>query len=341
MFQPHSYDDPVSEYWHLINGVTLWDVGTERQVEIYGPDATAFMDRLTPRDITQVAPGKCRYIIITSEEGGIVNDPVMLRLSEDRYWLSSSDSDLLLWAKGLAVFAGMDVKIHEPDVSPVQIQGPKSRAVIETLFGSDIASLAYYSLAEAMLDHIPVVVTRTGWSGEFGYEVFLRDSQYGADLWDRILEAGKPEGIAVCGPSDIRRVEAGILGYGCDINLGTNPFEAGMERLLDLDSDREFIGKKALLGIRDAGIKRRVVGVELLGEPLDQGLFTQRWPVMKGEKIGEMLIALHSPRLQKNIGYAMLAIEHSGLGSSITVESPVGELEASVVEMPFVEAIKT
>ena len=341
MFQPHSYDNPVAEYWHLINGVTLWDVGTERQVEIYGPDAAAFMDRLTPRDITQVAPGKCRYIIITSEEGGIVNDPVMLRLAEDRYWLSSSDSDLLLWAKGLAVFAGMDVKIHEPDVSPVQIQGPKSRAVIETLFGSDIASLAYYSLAEAMLDHIPVVVTRTGWSGEFGYEVFLRDSQYGAELWERILEAGEPQGIAVCGPSDIRRVEAGILGYGCDINLDINPFEAGMERLLDLDSEREFIGKKALLEIREAGAKRRIVGVELLGEPLEQGLFNQRWPVVKGEQIGEILIALHSPRLELNIGYAMLRNEHSGLGNSITVESPIGELEAKVVEMPFVKAIKT
>jgi aminomethyltransferase len=211
MYQPHSYDDPVTEYWHLINGVTLWDVGTERQVEISGPDAKAFVDHLTPRDIRNVPPGKCRYIIITSEEGGIVNDPVMLRLAEDRYWLSCSDSDLLLWAKGIAINSGFDVRICEPDVSPVQIQGPKSRAVIETLFGEAIASLAYYTLAETSLDHIPVVVTRTGWSGEFGYEVFLRDSRYGDELWERILDAGKPEGIVVTGPSDIRRVEAGIL----------------------------------------------------------------------------------------------------------------------------------
>lgn len=340
MYQPHSYDDPVTEYWQLVNGVTLWDVGTERQVEISGPDATAFIDRLTPRDVTKVAPGKCRYIIITSEEGGIVNDPVMLRLAWDRYWLSSSDSDLLLWVKGVAISAGMDVQIHEPDVSPVQIQGPKSKAVIESLFGEEIAGLAYYTLAETSLDHIPVVVTRTGWSGEYGYEVFLRDSQYGDELWERILEAGKPQGITVTGPSDIRRVEAGILGFGCDIGLEVNPLEAGMERMLDLDSEREFIGKKALVGIREAGIRRRIVGVELSGEPLEQGMFTERWPVMKDEKIGEILVALHSPRLEKNIGYAMVAIEHSDLDMSLIVESPLGAMTANVVEMPFVNAIK-
>jgi glycine cleavage system aminomethyltransferase T len=341
MYQPHSYDDPIAEYWHLVNGVALWDVGTERQVEIYGADAAAFIDRLTPRDVTKVSPGECRYIIITSEEGGIVNDPVMLRLATDRYWLSCSDSDLLLWVKGVAVAAGMDVQIHEPDVSPVQIQGPKSRAVIESLFGKDIGGLAYYTLVETVLDHIPVVVTRTGWSGEYGYEVFLRDSQYGGELWDLILEAGKSQEIAVTGPSDIRRVEAGILGYGCDINLDINPFEAGMERMLDLDSEREFIGKEALLKIREAGTERRIVGVELLGEPLEQGMFTERWPVMKGKQIGDILIALHSPRLKMNIGYAMVAIEHSSLGMSFTAESPVGALTANVVEMPFVRAIKT
>ena len=341
MYQPNAYDDPVTEYWHLINGVTLWDVGTERQVEISGPDAASFVDPLTPRDVTKVAPGKCRYIIVTSEQGGIVNDPVMLRLAEDRYWLSTSDSDLLLWAKGIAVHAGMDVRIDEPDVSPVQIQGPKSKAVIEALFGEAVAGLAYYTLAETVLDDIPVVVTRTGWSGEFGYEVFLRDSQYGDALWDRILEAGEPHGIAVTGPSDIRRVEAGILGYRSDIDLDINPFEAGMERLLDLDSDRSFIGKAALLKIRETGVSRRIVGVELAGEPLDQGIFTERWPATKGGRIGEILIALYSPRLDKNIGYAMVAIEHASPGATMTVETPDGDRAARVVEMPFVAAVKT
>ena len=340
MYQPHSYDDPVAEYWHLVNGVTLWDVGTERQVEIHGPDAAAFVDLITPRNITGVEPGSCRYLIITSEEGGIVNDPVMLRLATDRYWLSCSDSDLLLWAKGIAVFAGMDVQIQEPDVSPVQIQGPKSRAVIASLFGEDVANLAYYKLVETHLENIPLVVTRTGWSGEFGYEVFLRDSRFGEELWNHILEAGKTQGIVVTGPSDIRRVEAGILGYGCDISLDINPFEAGMERLLDLESERDFIGKKALRRIRAAGIKRRIVGVELAGEPLPQGSFSERWPIVAERKIGEMLVALHSPRLQKNIGYAMISMEYADSGTHLSVESPTGRVAARVVEMPFVEPVK-
>ena len=343
MYQPNSYDDPVTEYWHLVEGVTLWDVATERQVEISGPDAAAFVDRLTPRDIRKVAPGKCRYIIVTSAEGGIVNDPVMLRLAEDRYWLSSSDSDLLLWAKGLAIGAGMDVQIQEPDVNPLQIQGPKSRAVVETLFGTEIADLTYYTLAETALGEIPVVVTRTGWSGEYGFEVFLRDSRYAVELWDRILDAGEPEGIVVTGPSDIRRVEAGILGYGTDIDLNTNPFEAGMERLLDLDSGRDFIGRDALMKIRDNGVTRRIVGIELPGAPLVPGTFKERWPAMNpammDQQIGDVLVALYSPRLEKNIGYAMVAIEHAALGSIITVESPVGARTAQVVEMPFVKKI--
>ena len=318
----------------------MWDVGTERQVEIKGPDATSFIDRMTPRDITRVEIGQCRYILITTEDGGIVNDPVMLRLEENRYWLSCSDSDLLLWAKGIAVSAGMDVQIHEPDVSPLQIQGPKSRAVIESLFGKVIADLPYYHLTETCLDHIPIVVTRTGWSGEFGFELFLCDSQYGGELWDRILEAGKPQNIVVTGPSDIRRVEAGILGYGSDINLDTNPFEAGMEKLLDLDNESEFIGKKALIDLRKTGTRRRIVGLELIGEPLKQGIFRNKWAVFNNKKIGEVLIALHSPRLGKNIGYAMIEIEYSKLGTAVNIKSPVGELMAKVVEMPFVQSVK-
>ena len=341
MYQPSAYGDPVEEYWHLVEGVTLWDVGTERQVEIRGRDAAAFVDYLTPRNIGSVAPGKCRYLIVTSPEGGIVNDPVMLRLAEDRFWLSCSDSDLLLWAKGVAVHAGMEIEISEPDVSPLQIQGPKSKGVVDALFGPAVAALPYYALAETRLGDIPVVVTRTGWSGEFGYEVFLRDSRYAGDLWQRILDAGRPLGLVVTGPSDIRRVEAGILGYRADIDLDTNPFEAGMERMLDLDSGCDFIGREALLRIREEGPKRRIVGIELGGDALPQGTFQERWAVSKdGQSIGEATIALYSPRLEKNIGFAMLRIEHTHPGTALSVASPLGDLWAEVVELPFVKPTK-
>ncbi|MEQ8667064.1 MAG: glycine cleavage T C-terminal barrel domain-containing protein [Rhodospirillales bacterium] len=337
MYQPHSYDDPLREYDHLVNGVTLWDVATERQVEIAGPDAEAFVDLLTPREIRSVRPGRCRYLIITSEEGGIVNDPVMLRLAEDRFWLSCSDSDLILWAKGVAVFAGMDVRIHEPDVSPLQLQGPKSYPVIETLFGRAVADLGYYRLSETTLDGIPLVVTRTGWSGEFGYELFLQDSRRADDLWDAVLAAGKPHGIAVTGPSDIRRVEAGILGYRCDIDLYVNPFEAGMDRLVDLDKPAAFIGKKALAAIKRDGVRRRIVGIEVGGDALPPGVFENRWPAFAdGRHVGEILVALHSPRLGKNIGYAMVETALAAPGTPLTVGAPLGDRDAVVVPFPFV-----
>jgi len=191
MYQPAAYGDgdPLEAYWHLVNGVTLWDVGTERQVEITGPDALAFTNALTPRDLTACPVGRCCYTLITTEEGGIVNDPVLLRLGDRHFWLSTSDSDLLLWAKGVAVNSGFDVAVSEPDVSPVQIQGPKSPAVMEALFSGRTA-LAPYEFVETNLDGIPMVVSRTGWSAEIGYEIFLRDARYGDVLWDRVLAAG-------------------------------------------------------------------------------------------------------------------------------------------------------
>ena len=228
MYQPAGYGgDPLEAYWKLINDVTLWDVATERQVEITGPDAFAFTDMLTPRNLRKCPVGRCRYALITSQSGGIINDPVLLRLAENHFWLSTSDSDLLLWAKGVAVNSGMNVEICEPDVSPVQIQGPKATSVMETLFG-DGAALAPHELVQTDIDGIPVLVSRTGWSDRVGYEIFLRDSRFGDVLWERILAAGEPFGMAVTGPSDANRVEAGILGYRCDMDLDTNPFEVGL-----------------------------------------------------------------------------------------------------------------
>lgn len=337
MLQPHSYMSPLEEYQHLIDGVTLWDVATERQVEITGPDALEFVELLTPRDVSACPVGRGRYVVITAEDGGIINDPILFRLAEKHFWLSTSDSDLILWAKGLAVFAGMGVSICEPDVSPVQIQGPKSIAVIENLFGTRGTDLKYYDIRKFDLDGIPVMLSRTGWSGEDGFEIFLCDSQYGEELWMRILKAGKAEGIVVTGPSDIRRVEAGILGYGCDISNDTNPYEAGLQWMMATDKQADYIGKKALRKIREEGINRQLVGIELAGDPLPQGTFKQRWLAFSGgDKIGDVSVALYSPRLGKNIGYAMLETDYTTPGSSIMVDAPIGSMAAIVVEKPFI-----
>ena len=218
MYLPTCYDDLEAEYWKLLNGVAVWDVSVERQVEISGPDAFTFTNMLTPRDLTKCAVGQGKYVIITAEDGGIINDPVLLRLGENHFWLALADSDVLLWAKGVAFNSGLDVKICEPDVSPMQVQGPRSQEVVARLFGDDVLDLRYYWFLEKEIDGIPVIVTRTGWTGEVGYELYLRDGSRGVDLWERVMEAGREFGIGPTGPSDIRRIEAGILNFGIDIN---------------------------------------------------------------------------------------------------------------------------
>ncbi len=336
MFLPIQYDDLQVEYRTLLNGVTVWDVSVERQVEITGPDAFAFTNQLTPRDLTKCKVGQGKYVVITAEDGGIVNDPVLLRLGENHLWLALADSDTLLWAKGVAYRSGMDVEIREPDVSPMQIQGPKSKPVLQALFGDRVLELPYYYFIETSLDGIPVVVTRTGWSGEVGYEIYLRDSSKGAELWDRVMAAGEPHGIVPTGPSDIRRVEAGILNYGIDMTLENNPYEVGLGWMVKLDQEADFIGKDALRRIEAEGASRSLAGIEIEGEPLD--LNTTRWPVRgDSEVVGYVTSAVYSPRLEKNIGYVMVPVESAALGTMLTVETPSGDAAATVVPKPFVD----
>ena len=340
MFLPSYYDDPVNEYWHLLNEVTLWDVSVERNTEITGPDAFRFASLLTPRDLSKCAVGQGKYVLITTQDGAIVNDPVLLRLGEQHFWLAGADSDLLLYAKGLAVHSGMQVTVREPDVSPLQVQGPKSKQVVQALFGDKVLALRYYYFLETDLGGIPVVVTRTGWTSEVGYEIYLRDGSRGDELWERIMEAGRPFNIRPTGPSDIRRIEGGILNHGTDITLDTNPYEVGLDRLVDLDKDAEFLGREALRRVSAEGVKRRLVGVEIEGAPIEFNM--TRWPVrIESENIGQVTSAIYSPRLQKNIGYAMVPVAHAALGTEFEVETPGGAARAVVVPMPFVDPGKT
>jgi len=342
MYLPASYSEPVDEYWHLLNQVTLWDVSVERIVEISGPDAFRFTDMLTPRDLSTCAPGRGRYVVITAENGGIVNDPVLLRLEEDRFWLAAADSDLLLWAKGIAVFANMDVHIREPDASALQIQGPKAKDVVVQLLGDRVLGLGYYHCGEMELDGIPLVVSRTGWTGEIGYELYLCDASRGAELWDRIMETGRPHDIRPIAPSDARRVEAGIFNYGSDLTLETTPLEVtGLERMVEQAKDRDYIGREALERQRRGGVRRKLVGVEIEGEPLVPEA-TEFWPVTEdGRKIGHVTVAVYSPRLERNIGYAWLPIERAQNDTALTLQTEYGdERAARVAQIPFIDPAK-
>ncbi len=335
MYIPRDFGDPEQNFWNLVNDAILCDVAVERQVEITGPDAARFVQLLTPRNLSQMAVGQCKYILITNADGGLLNDPVLLRLAENHFWISLADSDILLWAQGVAVNAGLDVTIREPDVSPLQLQGPKSGEVMRALFGDDIADLRYYWLRELSLDGIPLVVSRTGWSSELGYELYLRDSSRGDELWERIMAAGEPLGLKPGHTSSIRRIEGGMLSYHADADIHTNPFELGMDRLVDLDMEADFIGKAALRRIRADGVRRLQVGLRLDCAPLS-GPNTTFWNISRaGEVIGKVTSAIYSPRLSQNIALAMMQLEHSEIGTKVEVHTKGGTVAAVVVPCPF------
>ncbi len=340
MYIPRDFGDPEQNFWTLVNDAILCDVAVERQVEITGPDAARFVQMLTPRDLSKMAVGQCKYILITNAAGGILNDPILLRQAENHFWISLADSDILLWAQGVAVHAGMDVTITEPDVSPLQLQGPKSGQIMQALFGDDILDLKYYWHRELTLDGIPLLVSRTGWSSELGYEIYLRDSAYGDALWERIMAAGVEFGLKPGHTSSIRRIEGGMLSYHADADTNTNPYELGLDRLVDLDMPADFIGKAALARIAAQGVSRKQIGLIIDCAPL-KGPNTTFWPITRaGETIGKVTSAVYSPRLQQTIALAMIAVDHAQIGTAVEVVTPSGPTNATVVDRPFYDPKK-
>ena len=340
MYIPRDFGDPEQNFHNLINEAILCDVSVERQVEITGPDAYKFVQLLTPRDLTKLSIGQCKYILIVNNEGGILNDPVLLRLGENHFWLSLGDSDILLWAQGVAVNSGLNVKINEPDVSPLQLQGPNSAKIMQNLFGDEILDLKYYWLREIELENIPLVVSRTGWSSEFGYELFLRDGTKGDLLWEKIMAAGKDFGLKPGHTSSIRRIEGAMLSYHADADIYTNPFEVGLDRLVSFDTDIDYVGKEALKKIKTEGIKRKQIGLILDCDPL-KGPNTTFWEIIKDNKIiGKVTSAVYSPRLKKNIALAIISIEESKIGNIIDVKTSSSIIKGTIVEKPFFDPKK-
>ena len=340
-YHPRHYGDPVKEYWHLVNGVTLWDVDVEKQIQIKGPDAFDLTNMIVPRDLNKCAVDECKYVFITAPDGGILNDPVLLRVAEDEFWLSLADSDVNLYALGIAAAKGMNVTVQEIDVAPVQIQGPEAKKVLTGLFGDKILDIPYYGLMQTELNGLRVVISRTGYTGEIGYEIYLHDaSQHGIELWDMVLEAGRPHGLEVIGPCHIRRIEGGILAFGADMWYENNPFEVGYHYtwMVDLDQEADFMGKAALTRIKAEGVKQKLVGVDIEGEPLGTYIDNEMldfFPVsVGGTVVGRVTSACYSPRLERNIGLAMLPIERTELGTELQVDTPTSRVNAKVVEMP-------
>jgi len=340
MYFPIRFDTFEEEFRTLLNDVTLWDVSVERCLEISGPDGFRFAQLLTPRDLSSCAVGQAKYVLICDADGGIVNDPVLTRMDENTFWFALASSDALLFARGLKnAYPDLDVTIREADVAPLQVQGPRSKDLMVKLLGESILELKYYWWTNAEIGGVPVVVTRTGWTSEVGYEVYTTDTSRGNEVYEALMKAGEEFRIKPTGPSDIRRIEGAIFNWGADMTYENNAFEMGLERLVDLDSltDEQCLSAAAYRRIRDAGVERRINGVELDGDPFPE-LNNVKWPAFAdGERVGKVTSAIHSPRLEKNIGYCWLPTRLSELGTRVTVDTEWGERNATVAEMPFVD----
>ncbi len=319
MLLPTGYESPEESYRHLLESVQIWDVAVERQVEVRGRDALALVELMTPRDIASCRVGQCKYAPLVDEHGGIVNDPLILRLAEDCFWVSVADSDVLLWAKGIAAGRGLDVAVHEPDVSPLALQGPLADEVAEAVFGTWTRALRFFRFRETEIDGIPLVVARSGWSKQGGFEIYLRDGTFGAALWDRIVDAGLSYGIRPGTPNLIERIEGRLISYGSDVTLEHDPFEAGLEAFCDLDKPAEYLAHEALSARRARPPLRRLERVVVGGKRADpNGDFLPLH--VAGRAAGRISSMAYSPRLERNVALAMVATGLGQRGLQVTLE---------------------
>ncbi len=341
MYLPAYYDELAAEYWALVNDVTLWDVGVERVVEISGPDGFALTNALTCRDLTRCAIGQGKYVPIIAPDGGIINDPVLLRRDENTFWLCLADSDAHLYAMGLAQGMGLNATVSLPEVYPVQVQGPKAKDLLRDLVRAEVLEVKYYWSLDTAIAGIPVVISRTGWTGEIGYEVFLSDPDRGDDLWEAIMEAGAPYGIRPIAPCEARRIEAGIFNCNSDFTLENNPFEImGLERLVEAQ-EADYVGKAALERIREQGVTRKLVGIEASGDPSYFEITEKRPALAGGKRVGHVTDLVWSPRLERNIGYVWVPIELADPGNDLEIEWKSGERTAAkTAAIPFIDPRK-
>ena len=338
-FMPVNYDpDPELEFSRVVNDVQIWDVGCERQVQITGPDTLKLAQMLTPRNLENFAVGQCKYALVTDQDGGVINDAVMVRLAEQHVWFSLADSDMLFWAKGVAAGNKLNVTVVEPDVWPLQVQGPKSRDLMRDVFGDWIDDLRFYWMRELELDGIPLVVARSGYSKELCFELYLRDGQYGDRLWDRLFDAGQAYKVTAGAPSQILRVEGGLLSYGTDMRLENNPYEINLDWTVDLEQSADFIGKDALAKIKNGGgVTQRLLGAVLEG--VEMTTFNEHyWPAfVDDEPAGYLTVCVYSPRLEQNLAFVMAKAEYACAGQTVEIRSPSGNINATLCELPFVK----
>jgi len=336
MLMPTSYGDPAAEYDRLLNGVAMWDVSVERQVQLEGPDAAALAQILTPRKLTGLESGVGWYVPICDHRGVLLNDPILLMHSPEKFWLSIADGDVLLWARAIATERGLDVTITEPDVSPLAVQGPKAESVVAALLGDDIRDIRHFRFKEMMLGDIPLVVARSGWSRQGGFELYLLDGEKGDDLWQQVKAAGQPFGIGPGSPNPSERIESGLLSWGGDTDDDTNPFEVRMERYVHLDAPDNVVGIDALRNIHARGAQRHQLGVFLDSqEQLDCGDKANPF-LVDDQPLGKVTATAWSPRLQKNIGLCLVDRSRQPGDRGVMVTAEGQRINAQLTSLPFI-----
>ena len=334
MIMPTSYGDPEAEYWRIINGVSQWDVGVERQVQLKGKDAGRLAQILAMRDLSKCQVGQGKYVAICNHCGTIINDPILLKLADDLYWLSIADSDIWFWASAIAAERGLDVEVSEPDVSPMALQGPKAEDVVVSVLGDWVRSLKYFWFKETVIAGIPVAVQRSGWSKQGGFEIYLLDGTQGTKLWNIFKEAGKPWGIGPGAPATAERTESGLVSVGGDTDEHTNPFEVRLGKYVDLHVADDVVGIQALRKIKQEGVKRHQLGLVLEGTaPAPLGF--KREDIFQNEHhVGMMTNCVWSPRMKANIGYALISVA-AKVGTTVEIRRPSGVVSALLVDLPF------
>ncbi len=335
MLMPTGYGQPEEEYWRIINGVSMWDVSVERQVQLQGPDAGKLAQILCPRDLTKCVAGQGKYVAVCNHAGTVINDPILLKLDEQRYWLSIADSNIWFWAGALAAERGLDVVVSEPDVSPLAVQGPRAEDVVASIFGDWVRDLKYFWFRETEIDGIPVAVAKSGWSKQGGFELYLMDGSKGIRFWNLVKEAGKPWDIGPGNPNHSERVESGLLSFGGDTDDHTNPFEIRMGRYVDLDLPDDVVGIKALRKIKAEGPRRHQLGIMLEGDEPDQVAFNWFDINSAGAKIGDMTNIAWSYRLKRNIGFALVSVDAKP-GDEVSVMKNGVEIAARLCALPFI-----
>jgi glycine cleavage system aminomethyltransferase T len=335
MLMPTGYGDPEAEYWRLINGVSQWDVAVERQVEISGPDAASLVQILAPRDLSSCLEGQGKYVALCNHAGVLINDPILLKLGPTRFWLSIADSNILFWTRAIAAERGLNVEVAEPDVSPMAIQGPKAENVVAAIFGDWVRDLKYFWFRESSVEGIPLIVARSGWSKQTGYELYLMDGSRGVDLWNIVREAGRHWDIGPGNPNQCERIESGLLSWGGDTDDDTNPFEVRMRRYVDLDLPDDVVGIAALRRINEEGARRHQLGLMLEGdEPM-----APHWDWhdihQDGRKVGDMTNGVWSRRLELNIGFALVARQCEP-GDMVVVVRNGARIPGKLTALPFI-----